>query len=131
MGLYEWKHRLCTWAEEDEADDRGLGCKLLNGRSGPRWKADDTIARDAVWWIGHSEAAVQIVSEDKQVRKRCREAVRLFEANGADGIAARSVQGRLRFESSQTFSYALQPQHASPPPHNSSKQLKHLEEKAA
>ncbi|KAL1526509.1 hypothetical protein AB1Y20_015219 [Prymnesium parvum] len=66
--------------------------------SGTRWKADDAIVRDCGWWLTHSEAGLLVVSSDKQLRRRCREMESLARGSGG---------GRLRFESSEAFAFAL------------------------
>ena len=50
-------------------------------QSGPRWKADDTIVRDAGWWLENSTAHMLVVTTDKHLRKRCRERTRTGECN--------------------------------------------------
>ena len=68
--------------------------------SGARCKADDTIARDCSWWMAESEARVLVISSDKQLRKRCREAVSFAEMS-------RRAAGRLRLENSEAFASVL------------------------
>jgi hypothetical protein len=51
------------------------GGRVVAVYSGSRMRADDSIVRDTEWWLARSDVArVLVVSSDKLVRRRCREA---------------------------------------------------------
>jgi len=70
---------------EDDALS-GVCCAVT--RSGPRWKADDTIERDALWWLDRG-CDVVVITSDKLLRSRCRQLKR------ASGRGLRVVESEV------------------------------------
>ncbi len=90
-----------------------LSNSVLATFSGPRWCADDVIARDTEWWLRKcSGCRVLVVSSDRQVRRRCREAQQRLGA------------GALSFETGEALGMQLTGPRAcgssAPPPQSAS-----------
>ena len=63
--------------------------------SGPRWSADDVLARDTSWWLqSPAVTSVLVITSDKRLKARCRHAARHTAASAAT---------RLRIETSEAF----------------------------
>eukprot|EP00966_Prymnesium_polylepis_P182669 4232203-Prymnesium_polylepis.2 len=127
-----FRSAVCRWAKRELDSSETLAIVEADGRterqhaciaegadgvlctfSGTRWKADDTVVRDCGWWLTEGAACVVVVSSDKQLRRRCREAAGTVEASLRAAGSSSRAQGRLRFESSEAFASALPA--ASPP----------------
>jgi hypothetical protein len=79
-------------------------CTLLCA-SGPRWSADDVLARDTSWWLQDpAVVSVLVVTSDKRLKARCRHAARC-----CDGAS------RLRIETSEAFAASLRELPCGPP----------------
>ena len=79
---------------------RQLGPRVVAAFSGPKYRADDLIARDCEWWSKRPEVSdILVVSSDKLVRKRCGE------------VKNRHRELRLRFDTGEAFALMLPPEH--------------------